>query len=142
MSTRDGEFADEIDAHIAIETDRLIADGMAPEEAARAARKAFGNVTRVRERHYEAGRRLWLDHLVQDVRAAGRSLLRYPVVAAVSILSLAAGIAAVAASLTIRDIAFQNPPLLYQDPQQLSKVQVNRRDRPIRPAGRDRKSVV
>jgi predicted permease len=135
MSTREGEFADEIEAHIAIEIDRLIADGMAPEEAALAARKAFGNVTRVRERHYEANRRLWLDHLVQDVRAAGRSLARYPVVAAVSILSLAAGIAAVAASLTIRDIAFQNPPPLYQDPQQLSKVQVNRRDRPIRPAG-------
>lgn len=135
MSTREREFAAEIDAHIAIETDRLIADGMSPEDAARTARQAFGNVTKVRERHYEAGRQQWLDHLVQDLRAAGRSLVRYPVVAAVSILSLAAGIAATAASLTIRDIAFQNPPPLYQDPQQLSKVQVNRRDRPIRPAG-------
>jgi hypothetical protein len=108
---------------------------MPPEDAARAARKAFGNVTSTRERYYEAGRRLWLDHLTQDLRAAARSLVRYPVVTVVAVLSLAAGIAATAASLTLRESIFQNPPPLYRDPQQLSKVQVNRRDRPIRPAG-------
>ena len=135
MSTRDDDFANEIEAHLAHETDRLIADGLPPEEAARAARRAFGNVTSARERRYEAGRRLWLDHLVQDVRAAARSLVRYPVVTVVAILSLAAGIAATAASLTLRDSIFQNPPPLYRDPQQLSRVQVNRQDRPIRPAG-------
>lgn len=129
------DFSHEIDAHIAIETDRLIADGMAPEAAAHAARRAFGNVTTARERHYEAGRRLWLDRLGQDVRAAARGLLRYPVVTTVAVLSLGAGIAATAASLTIRDIVFQNPPPLYRDPGQLSRVQVDRRDRPIRPAG-------
>jgi predicted permease len=129
------DFVNEIEAHIALETDRLMADGMPPDDAARAARKAFGNLTLARERYYEAGRRLWLDHLVQDLRAAARSLVRYPVVTAVAVLSLGAGIAATAASLTLRDMAFQNPPPLYRDPQQLSKVQVNRRDRPIRPAG-------
>src|SRR5690349_3221864 len=129
------DFAKEIDTHVALETDQLIADGMSPHDAAHAARKAFGNVTRVRERHYEAGRRLWLDHLLQDVRAAARTVIRYPVVAAVAVLSLGAGIAATAASLTLRDIVFQNPPLLYRAPHQLSKLQVNRQDRPIRPAG-------
>ena len=135
MSTREDDFADEIEAHIALETDRLIADGLSPDDAARAARRTFGNVTSVRERHYEARRRLWLDHLAQDLRAAARSLVRYPVVSAVAILSLSAGIAATTASLTLRDVIFQNPPRLYRDPQQLSKVQVNRQDRPIRPAG-------
>ena len=129
------EFSREIDAHIALERDQLIADGMPPDEAAREARKAFGNVTTARERHYEAGRRMWLDHLGQDLRAAARGLLRYPVVAAVAVLSLGAGIAATAASLTLRDIVFQNPPPLWREPQQLSKIQVDRRDRPIRPAG-------
>ena len=135
MSTREDDFADEIEAHIALETDRLIADGLSPDDAARAARRTFGNVTSVRERHYEARRRLWLDHLAQDLRAAARTLVRYPVVSAVAILSLSAGIAATTASLTLRDVIFQNPPRLYRDPQQLSKVQVNRQDRPIRPAG-------
>jgi putative ABC transport system permease protein len=129
------DFSDEIEAHVALETDRLIAEGMPPEDAARAARQAFGNLTVARERYYEAGRRLWLDHLAQDLRAAARSLVRYPVVSAVAVLSLAAGIASTAASLTIRDIVFQNPPPLYRNPEQLSKVQVNRQDRPIRPAG-------
>jgi putative ABC transport system permease protein len=129
------EFSTEIEAHIALERDQLIADGMPPDEAARAARKAFGNVATAQERHYEAGRRLWLDHLAQDVRAAARGLIRYPVVAAVAVLSLGAGIAATTASLTLRDIVFQNPPPLYRDPSQLSKIQVDRQDRPIRPAG-------
>ena len=80
-------------------------------------------------------RRLWLDELRQDFRAAARNLVRYPVVAIVAVLSLGAGIGATAASLTIRDVIFQNPPPLYVEPQQLSKVQVNRRDRPIRPMG-------
>ena len=129
------DFSNEIEAHVALETDRLVAAGLPPDEAAQAARKAFGNLTLARERYYEAGRRLWLDHLAQDLRAAARSLVRYPVVAAVAVLSLGAGIASTAASLTIRDTVFQNPPPLYRDPQQLSRVQVNRQDRPIRPAG-------
>ena len=129
------DFSNEIEAHVALEIDRLIAEGMPPDEAAHAARKAFGNLTRARERYYEAGRRLWLDHLLQDLRAAARSLVRYPVVAAVAVLSLGAGIASTAASLTIRDTVFQNPPPLYQQPKQLSKVQVARQDRPIFPVG-------
>jgi hypothetical protein len=99
------------------------------------ARQAFGNVTKAQERHYEAGRHLWLDRLGQDLRAAARGLVRYPVVAAVAVLSLGAGIAATAASLTLRDVVFQNPPPLWRDPQRLSKIQVDRRDRPIRRAG-------
>jgi putative ABC transport system permease protein len=129
------EFSQEIEAHIALERDQLIADGMPPDEAARAARKAFGNVTKAHERHYEAGRRLWLDRLGQDLRAAARGLVRYPVVAAVAVLSLGAGIAATAASLTLRDVVFQNPPPLWRDPHRLSKIQVDRQDRPIRRAG-------
>jgi putative ABC transport system permease protein len=129
------DFSDEIRAHIAHETDRLIADGMHPDEAARLARRRFGNVTTATERFYESRRRLWLDELRQDFHAARRHLVRYPVVAIVSVLSLGAGIGATAAALTIRDVFFENPPPLYQQPQQLSKIQVARHDRPIFPVG-------
>src|SRR6185503_19131005 len=44
------DFSEEIRAHIALETDRLIADGMSPGAAARAARQRFGNVTTATER--------------------------------------------------------------------------------------------
>ena len=129
------DFSEEIRAHIALETDRLIEDGLAPDDAARVARRRFGNVTASTERFYESRRRLWLDELRQDFTAARRSLVRYPIVAVVAVLSLSAGIGATAASLTIRDVFFQNPPPLYADSQQLSKIQVNRQDRPIMPAG-------
>ena len=46
MSTRDEEdFSAEVRAHLEIETDRLVAEGLSPDEARRAARRAFGNVT-------------------------------------------------------------------------------------------------
>jgi putative ABC transport system permease protein len=129
------DFSDEIRAHIALETDRLIADGMDPDEAARSARRRFGNVTAATERFHQSRRVRWLDELRQDFHAARRNLVRYPIVAIVAVLSLGAGIGATAASLTIRDVIFQNPPPLYEQPQQLSRIQVNRQDRPIRPMG-------
>jgi putative ABC transport system permease protein len=129
------DFSEEIRTHIAHETDRLMADGMSPDEAAHAARRKFGNVTAVTERFHESHHRRWLDELRQDFRAARRNLVRYPVVAIVAVLSLGAGIGATAASLTVRDIIFENPPPLYAEPQQLSRIQVQRQDRPIRPAG-------
>ena len=129
------DFSDEIRAHIAHETDRLIAEGMSPNQAALAARRKFGNVAAVTERFHESRRRLWVDELRQDFHSARRNLVRYPVVAVVAVLSLGAGIGATAASLTVRDIIFQNPPPLYQRPEQLSKIQVAGQDRPIRPIG-------
>ncbi len=109
MSTRkrpDQDFDSEIRAHIEIETDRLIDEGMPPDEARVAARRRFGNVTVVRERFYEAGRLLWLDHLVQDLRCAARNMRRYPVASLVAVLSLAAGIGATTVSLTVRDVIY------------------------------------
>ena len=126
------DFSEEIQAHIALETDRLITDGMSPNEAADAARRKFGNVTAATERFHESRRSWWLDAIRQDFRAARRNLIRYPIVAIVAVLSLGAGIGATTASLTIRDVLFQNSPPLYVDPLGLSRIQVNRQDRPIR----------
>src|SRR5687767_12745191 len=97
MSTRkrsDDDFDREIRAHLELEADRLVHDGLAPDAARDAARRGFGNVTSVRERFYEAGRLLWLDRLGQDVRCAIRNMRRAPVAALVAIASLAAGIGA------------------------------------------------
>lgn len=66
----DEDFTQEIQAHIALEMDRLIAEGASPEKARAAALRAFGNVTRARERFYESRRVMWLDDLHRDVRHA------------------------------------------------------------------------
>jgi predicted permease len=132
MSTRKrsgDDFDRELASHLELEAEELMADGLPPEAARRAARRGFGNVTTVRERFYEARRLLWLDHLVQDVRCAARNLRRAPVAAIVAIASLAAGIGAATVTLTVRDAVFRKPPPLYGEPAQLSHVQVVRPDR-------------
>lgn len=138
MSTRrrpDADFNDEIRAHIEAETDRLVADGMDPDAARFAALRAFGNVTRARERFHERGRLPWLDHLRQDVGCALRSMRRYPISTLVALTSLAAGIAATAVTLSVRDVIFYKFPPAYRQPEQLSHVQVGRSDQPIRLLG-------
>lgn len=141
MSTRkktgrsDDDFDCEVRAHIELETDRLIEEGMAPAEARLAARRRFGNVTTVKERFHEAGRRLWLDDLRQDVRCALRSLRRYPVPTLVAVLSLAAGIGASTVTLTVRNAVFHKPPPTYRNPEQLSRVHVSRAEGPVQRIG-------
>ena len=138
MSTqkrRDDDFSREIDEHLALETARLIEDGLPPDEARAAARRAFGNVTRARERFYERSRLLWLDRLRQDLRCAARNVRRYPVAALVAVISLGGGIGATTVTLMIRDVLFRKAPPLYVDPAAISRVQVGTPERPIMSSG-------
>src|SRR5882762_5874219 len=131
----DDDFATEIRSHLELETERLMGEGLSPERARLAARQAFGSEAMARERFYESRRWLWWDQLRQDVRGAARSAARYPLSAAVAILSLGAGIGATTITLVVRDVIFHKPPPAYGRPGQLSRIQVGRPDRPITPIG-------
>jgi predicted permease len=134
MSTRkrsDEDFDRELASHLELEAEQLIEDGVPPEAAPTAARRHFGNVTTVRERFYEARRLVSIDRLAQDVRCAARNIRRAPVASIVAIASLAAAIAATTVTLMVRDIVFYQPPPLYQNPDQLSHVQIGRPDGPV-----------
>ncbi|MGH9310671.1 MAG: permease prefix domain 1-containing protein, partial [Vicinamibacterales bacterium] len=61
----DDDFRKEIEAHIALETDQLIADGLSPDAAAVKARHTVGNTTRIRERYFESQRVMWVEDLCQ-----------------------------------------------------------------------------
>ena len=137
MSTRrsDNDFAEEIDAHLALEIERLVGEGLTRDEARLAARRQFGSVVAAKERFYESRRLLWLDHLVQDLRHAARSVAKYPVAAGVAVISLAGGIGATTAALTIRDVVFRKPPALYRAPDELSRLQVGSPANPITAIG-------
>ncbi|HWF86847.1 MAG TPA: ABC transporter permease, partial [Vicinamibacterales bacterium] len=129
------DFNDEMQAHLDLEADRLIEEGMPPEAARVAAHKRFGSVAIAGERFYESTRAVWLDHLRQDVRSARRGMARYPLSCLVAILSLAGGIGATTATLTVRNVVFRNPPPLYPHPEQLSRVQVGTPEQPVREVG-------
>jgi putative ABC transport system permease protein len=117
----DEDFAEEIRANIALETDRLIAAGMSPEEARSAAVRAFGNVTRAQERFYESGRMICLDDLRRDIGYACRMLVKNPGFAAVVVLTLALGIGANSTMFTVLD-TYLFRPLPYPEGDRLVRV--------------------
>ena len=88
----DQDFSDEVQSHIQLEADRLMAEGMEREAALAAARRAFGNVTASCERFYESSHWMWLDRLTRDVRYGLRQLRSSPISTAAIIVSLALGI--------------------------------------------------
>lgn len=116
----EGDFTDEIKAHLQIEADRQRASGLKPEEAEAAARRAFGNVTAAQERYFEAGRFLFWDHLVQDVRFALRMLVRSPLLSVAIIATLAIGIGMSSAvfglvhAVLLRPLPYDSPDDLVQ----------------------------
>jgi len=63
-----GEFSEELQAHLELEADRLRGEGLSEEDAHAAAHRIVGNIMNIEERFYEANGWMWLDHLRQDVR--------------------------------------------------------------------------
>src|SRR5688500_20235109 len=92
MTRNDDDFAREIEAHVALEAERLVAEGHDFASARTAALKKFGNVTSARERFHESRRIMWLEDLRKDVALALRSTRRNPGFATAAIRTLALGI--------------------------------------------------
>jgi predicted permease len=90
------DLAEEVRAHLEEKVEELVAGGMPRGEAAAAARRAFGNVTRIQEAGHEAWRWPTLESVLLDVRFALRQLRRAPGLAAIIVLTLAMGVAAAA----------------------------------------------
>lgn len=95
------DFEDEIRSHLQIEIDRLIARGMSPKDAERAARRNFGNVGAAEDHFYHHQRFAWLIDLGRDLRHAWRSLLRTPGFLAACVGTLALAIGAVAGMFSV-----------------------------------------
>ncbi|HEX5084138.1 MAG TPA: permease prefix domain 1-containing protein [Blastocatellia bacterium] len=64
----DQELDDEIGTHLRMLAERYVRQGMTEEEAVRAARRQFGNVTLLKEDHREMRGIRFIETLIQDVR--------------------------------------------------------------------------
>ncbi|HWA85345.1 MAG TPA: ABC transporter permease [Opitutus sp.] len=88
----EAEMAEEMRVHLEMLEERKRAEGMSAEEARFAARREFGGVEQIKERCRDVRHFIWLEHFVQDMGYALRTLRRNPMFAAVAILSLALGV--------------------------------------------------
>lgn len=119
----------EIEHHLQERADELEAEGMSREEAMAEARRAFGDVDRVRrrlrtmDRGRERSRRVrsWLGTVLQDIRYGVRGMGRRPGHSAALVATLALGIGATGALFTVMDPLFLRP-LPYADAEELVDV--------------------
>lgn len=114
----DEELDEEIQAHLEMAAEEYMARGMSPEEARRTARRDFGGMDQVKERHREARRGAWLTPFLSDVRISVRSLRRTPGFAIVVALTLTIGIGANGSVFAVVD-GLLLKPLPFDDPGEL-----------------------
>ncbi|HTS50530.1 MAG TPA: ABC transporter permease [Bryobacteraceae bacterium] len=117
----DRERQAEIDSYVEIETDENIARGMTEVGARAAARRKFGNRTRVREEIYAMNTITLVDSLARDVRHSLRMLRRTPGFTAVVLLTLGIGIGANTAVFSVINSVLLKP-LPYPDSERLVAV--------------------
>lgn len=117
----DNDLDDEIQSTLALLTDQKTAQGMAPDEARRAAKIELGGAEQLKEEIRAVRTGASLDSLVQDIRFTLRMLRKNPGFATVAILTLALGIGANTAVFGLVDSAFlRGWP--FREPQRLVHI--------------------
>jgi len=108
------ELDDELRFHVEREADKHVRAGVAPDEALRRARVAFGGVERMKEESRAVRGVGFLEHTAADLRYAARTLAAKRGFTAAVVLTLGLGIGANAAMFGIVDrMLFRAPPFMH-----------------------------
>ena len=100
--TAESRMHQEFQLHIELETEQLIARGVAPLEARRRALVAFGGVEQQKEALRDGRGLAWFDGFTLDLKLAVRLLARYPWLTLVGGTAIAFGIAAGVGTFELR----------------------------------------
>lgn len=88
----ESDLGREINAHLQLLEDKFVAQGMSPEEARFAAKRAFGNIEQTKELQRDARSFRWLTGWTLELRLGVRMLVRYPGLTVVGGLAMALAI--------------------------------------------------
>jgi putative ABC transport system permease protein len=141
---RDDDLERELRSHLDEETEEQIESGVSQEEAPYAARRAFGNVTRVEERTRESWRgegvsavvREFAGGVVQDARYGLKGLIKQPTFTIAAVLALGLGIGATTTIFSVIQNVLLDPYPMYRNVDRMVGIEIHD-DASSRPGGRD-----
>ena len=126
--TVERELQEEIAFHIDREARKLEAAGLAPHDALRQARLAFGGVERIKDDTRDTRGVSWLETFSSDVRYAIRGLRARPAFTAAVVLTLGLGIGANVAMFGIVDQLLLRTPPYLRDADRVHRLYLTSRD--------------
>lgn len=120
------ELREEMDTHLALDALDQAGGAVSPDDAAWAARRRFGNITRYTEETREMSGLGSFDMLRQDVRFAARTFRHSKAFTAIAVATIALGIGATAAIFSVVDAVILKP-LPFTDADRIVMVWMDNR---------------
>ncbi len=126
-SRLESDLTEEIRLHRELLEEQFLGSGVSPREARHAAARAFGSETTAVEQSREEWSFAWIDAVLRDLHFAWRLMVRQPLLTAAAMITLAFGIGANTAIVSVLDTILINPLGLRQaDKVMIARVRIEK----------------